>query len=282
MEIKSLTFSDAKYPEILRQIYDPPSEIFYCGNLEVLERKIVAIVGTRMASAHGAASAFTIAKEMSERGICVVSGLAFGIDAAAHRGALEGVGGTIAVIAQDLEHLMPSSHYGLAMEIVKKGGLLISEKGAPGETFKHEYLKRNRIISALSEAVLVVEAAFKSGALNTARHAIEQGKGLMMLPGRITDEQSRGTNKMGKELDCFVCDMNEIWEKLGMDKIDARVKLSGIEKKIFKSLKDRPQSISELCEFFNAAEVYAAVSVLEISGLVSTSGSGVISILDSS
>ena len=282
MEIKSLKIEDAKYPMTLRQIYDTPAEIFYCGNLEVLKRKLVAIVGTRMASAHGTASAFTIAKEMSERGICVVSGLAFGIDAAAHRGALDMVGGTIAVIAQDLEHLMPSSHYGLAMEIVKKGGLLISEKGFHGETLKHEYLKRNRIISALSEAVLVVEAAFKSGALNTARHAIEQGKNLMILPGRITDEQSRGTNKMGNELDCLVCSMDEIWDNLGMKKVDEKVRLSGIERKIYQSLKERPQSISELCESFNVNEVYAAVSILEISGLASTSGSGVISILDSS
>ncbi len=282
MEIKSLKLEDAKYPESLKQIYDPPKEIFYCGNLDVFERKLVAIVGTRMASAHGESQAFNIAKEMSSRGICVVSGLAFGIDAAAHRGAIEGEGGTIAVIAQDLEHLMPTSNYGLAMKIVNSGGLLISEKGAYRETKKYEYLKRNRIISALSEAVLVVEAAEKSGALNTANHAIEQGKELMILPGRMTDEKSRGTNKMGRNLNCFVCSMDDIWEVLEMERIDGRLRLNGIEKKIFQRLKERPQTVSELCEEFRAQDVYSAVSFLEISGLICVSASGVMSTLDSS
>lgn len=280
--MQTLNIKDVRYPERLGAIFDPPENLYYWGNLDCLEKKCVAIVGTRMSTAYGEAQAFNISKELSGGGICVVSGLAFGIDAAAHKGALAGGGATIAVVAQDLPHLRPVSNFRLAMEIVRKGGLIISEHGQAKPTLKHEYLNRNRIISGISEGVLVVEAAMRSGALNTARHALDQGRELMGIPGRITDECSRGVNEMlknGAHVICAVRDVAAIlkvdWEK------EKKIRLKGLPKEVFSYLQKGPRNASELCEVFEPAKLYAALAELESGGVIKSSGTGLFSTMAS-
>lgn len=279
MEMNTLNIKDGRYPERLKAIFDPPENLFYWGNLEVLKRKCVAIVGTRMATAYGETQAFNIAKELCERGVCVVSGLAFGIDAAAHKGALAGGGATIAVVAQDLPNLRPASNFRLAMEIVRKGGLVISEHGVAVPILKHEYLNRNRIISGISEGVLVVEAALRSGALNTARHALDQGRELMGIPGRITDECSKGVNEMLKSGAHVICSARDAAAILKVDwEREKKIRLKGLLQEVFAYLQKNPRKASELCEVFEPAKLYAALSELESGGFVKVSGSGLFSV----
>ena len=175
MKVEKLSIKDERYPALLKRIFDPPDVLRFIGDLTCFERACVGIVGVRRATAYGEAQAFKIAKELSGQGVCVVSGLAYGIDAAAHKGALEGRGRTIAVLAQGLPEIGPVRHEALAKRIVQNGGLLICEKEHGAPIFKSDYLVRNRLISGVSKGVLIVEAAHKSGALNTAKHALDQG-----------------------------------------------------------------------------------------------------------
>ncbi|MBI4127214.1 DNA-protecting protein DprA [Candidatus Peregrinibacteria bacterium] len=279
MEMQTLNIKDAEYPERLGAIFDPPENLYYWGNLDVLKRKCVAIVGTRMATAYGETQAFNMAKELGANGLCVVSGLAFGIDAAAHKGALAGGGATIAVVAQDLPNLRPASNYRLAMEIVEKGGLLISEHGRATPILKLEYLNRNRIISGISEGVLVVEAPMRSGALNTARHALDQGREVMGIPGRVSDECSKGVNEMLKNGAHVICSAKDVAAILKVDwESEKKIRLKGLPKEVFLCLQKGPRNSSELCEEFVPSKLYAALSELESDGLVTASGSGLFSV----
>ncbi len=166
-----------------------------------LERpKTVAIVGTRKPTDYGANIARKLAYECAKRGAVVVSGLAYGIDSIAHRGALEAGGITVGVLGTPIDQIYPRSHYGLAEEIVRTGGCIMSEL-APGAEFypKTSFLERNRIISGLADVVVIVEAAERSGSLNTAAHALEQGKDVFAVPADITRPMSQGCNKLIKQ-----------------------------------------------------------------------------------
>jgi DNA processing protein len=280
MEIGKLVLGEPGYPGLLKEIYDPPRVLYYSGDLAILERPCVAIVGTRRMSSYGEAQAFRFARELSERGICVVSGLAYGIDKAAHEGALMGgggrtgttglrPGGTIAVVAQGLTELQPAAHRDLARRIVAAGGLLLSEKAAGEESFKSDYLVRNRIIAGLCKATLVVEAPFKSGARNTAKHAYENGRDVLCIPGRIGDENSQGTNALIQEGARLVVSPQEVAEALDLKWQNLEVKLEGLAGEVFRELKKMPKSPAELGErFHNMTELYGVLGELELRGLV--------------
>ena len=269
MKVLKVSLKDVRYPILLKEIFDPPQVLYAWGNLEILERPLCAVVGTRRASAYGEAQAFRFAKELSERGVCVVSGLAFGIDKAAHLGALEGEGGTIAVVAQGIEELEPSGHRGLAEKIVEKGGLILSEKACGEVYFKSHYLVRNRIIAGLCKGTLVIEAPFKSGARNTAKHALDYGRELMALPGRITDEKSEGTNALIQTGAALVTGPQEVAEILGVTWTARKVRLEGLAGKIFEELRKAPRSPAELGEKFSElSELYGVLGELEMKGLI--------------
>ncbi len=202
---------EADFTEVLSTIALVPKMLYFYGKMpenrpisgvtEQLERpKTVAIVGTRKPTDYGIGVAKKLAYELARKGVIVVSGMAYGIDSIAHRGALEAGGITVAVLGTPIDQIYPRAHIGLAEEIVKTGGCVMSEI-APGAEFfpKSSFLERNRIISGLSDVVVVVEAAERSGSLNTAAHALEQGKEVFAVPGDINRPMSRGCNKLIKQ-----------------------------------------------------------------------------------
>lgn len=271
IDVKSVGIGEAGYPVLLREIPDPPQVLFYAGNLGVLDKICVGIVGTRRASTYGEGQAFEIARGLSRQGICVVSGLAYGVDTAAHKGALEGDGGTVAVLAQGLPEIGPAGNLGLAMQILNRGGLLLSEKTPGMPVQKHEYLFRNRIISGVSKGVLIVEAGWKSGARNTANHAIEQNREVMALPGRVTDELSVATNYLISQGAKLVTGARDVVEGLGLLwQEDFGVNLEGVEKVVYSFLKSQPMTGAELGEHFSGQlkMLYSVLGSLELRGLI--------------
>ena len=162
--------------------------------------KSVAIVGTRHCTKYGEEIAYKMAFELAKRGVVVISGLAYGIDSIAHQAALDAGGVTVAVLGTSIDRIYPRAHEGLAREIVEKGGMILSEYAAGEKVYpKTSFLARNRLIAGLADAVVIVEAAERSGSLNTAMHALDQGKELFVVPGDITHPMSAGCNKLLKQ-----------------------------------------------------------------------------------
>jgi DNA processing protein len=194
-----LVLDDGTYPALLREIADPPITLYVKGAwAECFEGPCVALVGSRRCSTYGQNVAALLARELAARGVCVVSGLARGIDAAAHRGALEAGGRTVAVLGTGVDEVYPRDHKKLAAEILEKGGALVSQFPLSTPPIPENFPYRNRIISGLSLGVLIVEAAENSGSLITARLAIEQNREVYAVPGNITSRNSFGTNYLIK------------------------------------------------------------------------------------
>lgn len=191
-----LLFNDKKYPRLLREISDPPPTITIKGDLELLERDIVAIVGPRNASMHGIAFARKIALELSQNSVTVVSGMARGIDSAAHESSI--LGGTVAVLAGGVNHIYPKSNEDLYQKITKHG-LIMSENPFNFAPKGGNFIQRNRIISGLSFATLVIEAGLRSGSLKTAKYALNQGREVFAVPGSPFDERCQGSNGLIKD-----------------------------------------------------------------------------------
>ncbi len=198
MEINKLRPLDNNYTKELESIALKPKLLYYYGKWPEKRIKTVAIVGARRNTKYGEEVAFNLAKTLAEKGIIVVSGLAYGIDSIAARGALAGGGKTIAILGTEIERIYPREHTKLAEEIIEKGGVVASEYHLGDELYDHRacFLARNRIISGLSDVVVVVEAREKSGSLNTAAHALNQGKDLFAVPGDINRITSQGCNHL--------------------------------------------------------------------------------------
>jgi DNA processing protein len=198
-KVKMLTLTSPLYPEYLRNIPTPPRQLYYLGDLPpLLDKPRLAIVGSRKVSAYGRSVTLSLSKKAAEQGIVIVSGLALGVDGLAHQGCLEAGGKTIAVLSCGLDRIYPATHTGLARQILERGGAIISEYPVGTVPYKTNFLERNRIISGMSDAVLVTEAALRSGSLNTANNALEQGRSVLAVPGNITSELSGGTNNLLK------------------------------------------------------------------------------------
>lgn len=191
---------EADFTEVLSTIAVTPKKLYFYGNLPKNRLKTVAIVGSRKPTDYGKKMAYRLAFEAAKRGAVVVSGLAYGIDSIAARGALTAGGVTVAVLGTPIDRIYPQSHYALAEEIVAKGGCVMSEL-APGAEFvpKICFLQRNRIISGLADVVVIPEAAERSGSLNTAAHALEQGREVLAVPGNIDQPMSAGCNRLIKQ-----------------------------------------------------------------------------------
>lgn len=195
-----LTLDSPHYPALLLELPDPPSILFAMGNLECLACPGLAVVGSRNATPGGISHAERFARSMSGFGYCVISGLALGIDAAAHRGALDAAGYTIAVVGTGIDRIYPARNADLARRLVASGhGLIISEFPIGTAPLAHNFPRRNRIISGLARGVLVVEAAPESGSLITARLAAEQGREVFAIPGSIHSPQSKGCHLLIKQ-----------------------------------------------------------------------------------
>ena len=216
MKIQEIYIENNEYPEQLRNIYNPPLKIYILGNKDLLKQKGIAVVGTRDATEYGKKVAFQISKKLSEKGINIISGLALGIDTCAHLGTLysDSAGKTIAVLGSGLDNIYPKQNINLAKKIIKNGGCIISEYPLGSKPEKLNFPKRNRIISGLSNGVVVVEAGVKSGALITADLALEQGKDVFAIPGNILNTESIGTNNLIKQGAKLVTSYIDILEEI--------------------------------------------------------------------
>jgi DNA processing protein len=211
-----ITLADTQYPPALLQAPDPPALLYAKGNLHLLSRPAVAIVGSRNATAQGLANAEQFARALSGAGITVISGLALGIDGAAHRGGLAGAGSTIAITGTGQDIVYPSKHRDLAHEIARQG-LILSEFALGTKPLSGHFPRRNRLLAGLSRGVLVVEAATQSGSLITARLAGDLGREVLAIPGSIHSPQSRGCHQLIKQGAKLVESAQDVIEELRLD-----------------------------------------------------------------
>lgn len=210
-----VTLADENYPAALLEIPDPPVVLFAKGRLALLRATAIAIVGSRNATPQGISTARAFARSLSEAGLTVVSGLALGIDAAAHEGGLEGASSTIAVTGTGLDIVYPARNRALAHRIAEQG-LLLSEFPLGTGAVAHNFPRRNRLISGLSRGVLVVEAAVKSGSLTTARFGADQGREVFAIPGSIHSPLARGCHALIKQGAKLVESAQDVLEELQM------------------------------------------------------------------
>lgn len=194
-----LEYGNNAYPEKLKNINSSPKTLYLLGNKNLLYTKSIAIIGCRNCTKKGAFNAYKFGYELAKKGICIISGLARGIDAYSHIGAIKARGRTIAVLGSGLDVIYPRENKQIYYEILKNRGLILSEYPLGSKPEKYHFPARNRIISGLSDGVLVVEAKEKSGTLITVEFGLEQGKDIYAVPGDITNENSFGTNNLIKE-----------------------------------------------------------------------------------
>lgn len=211
MNIKSTSPDKHKFLQVLAQIDKPVKTVFYSGSLPSERIPTIAIIGTRKPTAYGKEITYKLASELAKKGIVIVSGLALGVDGIAHSAACDVDGITLAVLPSGLPHIYPSSHRNLAERILETGGALISEyEETATNAYQSNFLERNRIVSGLADAILITEAAARSGTLNTAAHALAQGKEIFVVPGNITSPMSAGCNALIKQGAHIVTDANDI------------------------------------------------------------------------
>ena len=261
-----------EFPPLLRAIHDPPRELFLRGDGDaaLLSRPIVAIVGARACSAYGAHVARTCARDLAAAGVVVVSGLARGVDAEAHRGALEGGGATVAVLGCGIDRDYPASNRQLARRI-EETGVIVSEYEPGVEPAPWRFPARNRIVAGLAAATVVVEAREQSGALITVDFALEEGREVFAVPGEITSALSRGTNALLKLGAAPLTSAEDVLEALGLAVAPAPTPaVSADARVVLERLRDGAAAADELARAtsLEAAVVAAALTELELSGLV--------------
>lgn len=284
-QVEILMSGDEPYPRLLCHIADPPSALFLRGTFAPQDALAIAMVGSRHASRYGLQQAERLARGLAMAGMTIVSGLARGVDAAAHRGALTGGGRTVAVLASGVLQIYPPEHASLAAEIARCG-VLVSEAPPFRKPISGAFPQRNRLISGMSLGVLVIEAAERSGALITARHAMEQGREVFAMPGRIDSRMSRGCHRLLRDGAKLVESVDDVLEELGplasplsaesdpdasMQIRDAReLQLDDQERFVLNLIESEPTHIDFVfaqCELA-MPQLLATVSVLETRRLV--------------
>ena len=269
-----LTLADSGYPQALLEIPDPPSLLYVRGDPALLQKRGLAIVGSRNATPQGQQTAETFARTLAAKGLAVISGLALGIDAAAHRGALTTGGATIAVIGTGADRIYPSRNKELALAIAERGAI-ISEFPLGTPAIAANFPRRNRIISGLARGVLVVEAAPESGSLITARLAAEQGREVFAIPGSIHSPVARGCHKLIKQGAKLVETAQDILEELGSfaeSSIAEQPVASRDESDVLKALGHDPCGLDDLVDRtgVSADRLLGELLTLELDGLIAT------------
>ena len=279
LKINSFITDQMRYTQGTQSIANIPKRLWLYGNLPPQRMPTVAIVGTRKPTPYGKQISYQLSYELAKRGIVVLSGLALGVDGIAHRAALDAGGTTIAVLPTPIESVHPQTHRELAQQIVEKGGALISEYGANDRVFKMNFVARNRIVTALSDVVLITEAAARSGTLTTANFALEQGKSVMVVPGNITSPMSNGCNQLLKVGATPVTCVDDILHELGLQDQDQQTRLPLAETKeediLIKLISSGVTEGEELHakSGLTAASYNQTMSMLEIEGKVKALGS---------
>ncbi len=249
--IQFITKADADYPKRLLEIYDPPMGLFYRGSLPSDEQPSVGIIGARACSPYGREVAYQLGKELAEQGIQIISGMALGIDGAGQRGAIEGKGSTFGVLGSGIDVCYPKENIELYCQIPNSGGLL--SEYCPGQQGQSWHFPvRNRIISALSDCIIVVEAREKSGTLITVDQALEQGKDVFAVPGRMGDSLSAGCNRLIQNGAGILTGIQDIYAyfhmegTLGRKEKKKKKTLANEEKIIYSCLRLEPKQLEEI------------------------------------
>lgn len=274
-----ISLSASEIPEVLQGIPDAPKELFLLGSLnETMARPRIAIVGSRKVTAYGRSVTQQFAGELAAQGVAIISGLALGVDGIAHKAALEAGGITTAVLPTGLDKIYPSTHRQLAQQIVAQDGALLTEYKDGTRGYKGNFIARNRLVSGLSDAVLITEAAEKSGTMHTAAFAIKQGRKVLVVPGNITSPQSAGTNNLLKAGAAAVTSPSDVLIALGVSlKSKARTRPTSNdphEQAILDLLYEGVTDAAELHEKsgLNVELFNQTLTMLEISGQITSLG----------
>lgn len=274
MKIRHIDINSEEYPSKLREIANPPKELYYSGDISLLSTNCVAMVGSRKFTMYGKTVARSIGRTLASAGMTVVSGLAKGIDTFSHEGALEVDGKAIAVLGTGILRMFPTSNQQIMNEIADSG-LVISEFEPNFSGNKWSFPSRNRIISGLSETIVVIEANFQSGALITANFALEQGKNLYAVPGNITSQFSAGTNRLIRDGATPLICVKDILDELGLEQQyeteDVRKILGEDELAVYNCVKNSDGiTVNEIAHMLDTktAKVNATITVLEIKGVL--------------
>lgn len=278
--VSLLTFTDPNYPKLLREIPNPPIVLYILGQLTAADNLALAVVGSRKCSSYGQQVTHDLVRDLARAGITVVSGLALGIDALAHRAALQYSGRTIAVLACGVDAIYPVSNRAIAQKILENQGAIISELPLGTPPLKHHFPVRNRIISGLALGTVVVEAGVDSGALITAHHALEQNREVFAVPGSIYNPASAGPNNLLKLGAKVVTSATDILEELNLEDLQSQIATSEIvadnpeEQQILACLTRNPLHFDQIAKLASlpASTVAATLMIMEMKGKVRNLG----------
>ena len=276
------TFLDKDFPKNIKALDDSPAVLYYKGSLKPLEKPSIAIVGARKMTSYGREVAEKFAGELASFGVTVISGLARGIDSVAHKASISAGGETIAVLGNGLDSVYPPENKNLADQVMDKGGALISEFPLEYPALPVNFAIRNRIVSGLSDGVIVIEGAEKSGTLLTASHAAEQGKTVFAVPGQIFSPLSKAPLfliKNGAKMTTEVKDVLDEIDlniKIDREKVEKFIPTSPQEEKIVALLENEPLYLDELVRISGekTSDISARLTIMEIKGLVKNLGGG--------
>jgi DNA processing protein len=282
LKVNTLTLSDPSYPETLKHISGVPKQLFWSGAnpAQWLGLPKVAVVGSRKISPYGREATNKITSELAQAGVAIISGLAFGVDAAAHQATIEAGGTAIAVLPTPVEDIHPVSNQQLAKKIIEQGGTLISEYENGAVIHKNNFIERNRIVSGLSDVLLITEAAINSGSLHTARFALEQGKTVMAVPGNITSPTSEGCNNLIKSGAIPATEAKDIFFALNINPEKAKQSRafsgSALEQKVFELIREGRGAQEEIAVVskLDGPAINSALTMLEINGYIRSLGAG--------
>ncbi|MFA5107704.1 MAG: DNA-processing protein DprA [Patescibacteria group bacterium] len=274
--IETVHPSDQLYPPLLKEIYHPPTTLYYIGSLANAGQYVLSVVGTRKPSTYGLRITDDLVTATAQRGVIIVSGLAYGIDARAHAAALAAGGKTWAVMASGLDRIYPAAHRALAEKIVATGGALISDYPPGTEPLKQHFPARNRIIAGLSLGTLIIEAPDKSGALITANFALDYNREVLAVPGQVYTPSAVGTNRLIKQGAKVVTEAADILEIFGLADTNNAPKNSRYqpaneaERRVLDLLRAGPQTVDQICEKckLGISTMNSTLSFLEMSGAI--------------
>ena len=275
-KIERIDITSAEYPDKLRDIPNPPEQLYCSGNLDLLHKRSVGVVGSRKFTMYGKQVAIMIGRRLAQANIPVVSGLAYGIDGYAHQGVLEGGGEAICVLGSGIKMMSPAKNRQLLFDLLDTGGLVLSEYEPEMPAEPWTFPARNRIISGLSKAVVVVEANYNSGALITAQHASEQGRAVYAVPGNINSQFSLGSNLLIRDGAMPLIVVDDIIRDIGADVPlgdEIIASLGADEMAVVNELRKyngaTPDRIAAVLGMM-VGQVNSIVTVLEIKGVVET------------
>lgn len=280
--MKIINIEDKDYPEQLRVITKPPKKIYVLGNEKILQEKSIAIIGSRNCTPYGELEAFKFSEELTKQGLIITSGMAVGIDSYAHKGCISQNGKTIAVLGSGFNHLYPKENAELFKKIIDTGGAVISEYAPSVEPSSDNFRQRNRIVSGLSIATLIIEAEYRSGTTITARYAREQGKPVFCIPNSIENRKGIGTNELLKNGALLATNIDDILSKCNLIRklstkeenkneslIKSKLKINKNYKDIYDVLEKQPLTTNEISKILKISinEINSKLLLMEIEGL---------------